>query len=70
VADTFQLPRPPRVSKKELEARIDPMMLSFMSESRQIQNQRLRELRFRLQYPTVQDYLSFTSKYLLNQHND
>lgn len=70
VADTFQLPRPPRVSKKELEARIDPMMLSFMSESRQIQNQRLRELRFHLQYPTVQDYLSFTSKYLLNQHND
>ena len=70
VADTFHLPRPPRMTRKELELVVDPMMLSFMSESRRIKNDRLSELRFRLQYPTVNDYLSFTSKYLLTQRND
>ena len=70
VADVFQLPRPPRLSKKELASTLDPMMLSFMSESRRIKNHRLRELKFHLQYPTVDDYLSFTSKYLLSPRSD
>ena len=69
VAEVFQLPKPPRLSKKELASTVDPMMLSFMSESRRIQNHRLREMGFHLQYPTVDDYLSFISKYLLSPHN-
>ena len=36
VADAFHLPRPPRVSWDEAEARIAPMLLSFMSESRRL----------------------------------
>ena len=36
VADAFKLPRPPRVSWEEAEARIAPMLLSFMSESRRL----------------------------------
>jgi nucleoside-diphosphate-sugar epimerase len=53
VADAFHLPRPPRVSWDEAEARIAPMLLSFMSESRRLANVRMkRELRVRLEYPT------------------
>jgi nucleoside-diphosphate-sugar epimerase len=53
VADAFHLPRPPRVTWEEAEARIAPMLLSFMSESRRIGNARMkRELRVRLAYPT------------------
>lgn len=70
VAKVFGLPCPPRVSKQELQLTLDPIMLSFMSESRRIRNHRLRELGFRLQYPTVNDCLEFTSKYLLSPHND
>ena len=53
IADAFHLPRPPRVSWDEAEARVAPMMLSFMSESRRLTNTRMkRELRLRLKYPT------------------
>jgi nucleoside-diphosphate-sugar epimerase len=53
VADAFRLPRPPRVSWDEAEARIAPMLLSFMSESRRLSNTRMkRELRVRLAYAT------------------
>jgi nucleoside-diphosphate-sugar epimerase len=55
VADAFRLPRPPRVSWEVAEARIAPMLLSFMSESRRLSNERMkRELRVRLRYPTPQ----------------
>jgi nucleoside-diphosphate-sugar epimerase len=55
VADAFRLPRPPRVSWDEAEARVAPMLLSFMSESRRLSNARMkRELRVRLRYPTPQ----------------
>ncbi len=55
VADAYHLPRPPRVSWEEAEARIAPMLLSFMSESRRLGNRRMkRELRVRLKYPTPQ----------------
>ena len=58
VADAFQLPRPPRVSWEEAERRIAPMLLSFMSESRRLRNDRMkRELRVRLRYPTPQQLL-------------
>jgi nucleoside-diphosphate-sugar epimerase len=55
VADAFKLPRPPRVHWDEAEARVAPMLLSFMSESRRLSNARLkRELRVRLRYPLPQ----------------
>ena len=58
VADAFHLPRPPRVTWEEAEARIAPMLLSFMSESRRVGNGRMkRELRVRLAYPTPQRLL-------------
>jgi len=56
IADRFGLPRPPRVSRAEAEQRIPSALLSFMSESRQLANQRIkRELRLKLRYPTVRD---------------
>lgn len=58
VADAFALPRPPRLGRSELSARLSPLSLSFMSESRRIRNDRLkRELRVHLRYPTVADAL-------------
>ena len=53
-ADLCGLPRPPRVSRQLAQAQMSPMQLSFMSESRRLDNRRLkRELRLRLRYPTV-----------------
>jgi nucleoside-diphosphate-sugar epimerase len=57
IAEKMNLPKPPRASRQDLSAQLDPMMLSFMGESRRIQNKRLKELRFKLQYPTVKDCL-------------
>ena len=53
VADAFRLPRPPRLARGELQARVSPVLLSFMSESRRLDNARLRELGVRLRYPEV-----------------
>jgi len=54
VARTFDLPRPPRLPRAELQQQVTPMMLSFMSESRRLRNDRLRnELGVRLRYPDV-----------------
>jgi nucleoside-diphosphate-sugar epimerase len=59
VADAFRLPRPPRVTWEEAEARLAPMLLSFMHESRRLVNTRMkRELRVRLRYPVPQALLS------------
>jgi nucleoside-diphosphate-sugar epimerase len=59
VADAFHLSRPPRVSWEEAEARIAPLLLSFMSESRRLSNARMkRELRLRLKYPLPQALLA------------
>jgi nucleoside-diphosphate-sugar epimerase len=59
VADACGLPRPPRLSRAELEQQVSPMTLSFMSESRRIGNARIKnELRARLLYPTVADALA------------
>lgn len=58
VADTFDLPRPPRITWQAAKTRLSPVQLSFMSESRRIRNNRLkRELHFALRYPTVIDFL-------------
>lgn len=54
VADAYGLARPPRLPRSELQAVVTPMLLSFMSESRRLDNTRLkRELRVRLRYPDV-----------------
>ncbi|SDG85470.1 NAD-dependent epimerase/dehydratase family protein [Paraburkholderia phenazinium] len=58
VADAYGLERAPRISRAQAEAQIDPMMLSFMRESRRLVNERMkRELRVQLRYPTVADFL-------------
>jgi nucleoside-diphosphate-sugar epimerase len=53
VADAFGLPRAPRLARAALERAVTPVQLSFMSESRRLDNARLRELRVRLLYPHV-----------------
>jgi nucleoside-diphosphate-sugar epimerase len=54
LADAYALPHPPRVSRAEAEKVLPPVQLSFMRESRRLDNTRLkRELRLRLRYPTV-----------------
>lgn len=54
VADAFDMPRPPRVARAQLENSVSPMLLSFMSESRRMRNERIkRELGVRLRYPQL-----------------
>lgn len=56
LADHFSLPRPPRVSWQAAQESIPPGLLSFMGESRQLVNRRIkRELGVRLVYPSVRD---------------
>lgn len=53
-ADLYQLPRPPRVPRSTAQEQLSLMLLSFMGESRRLDNTRLRrELRVPLRYPTV-----------------
>ncbi|MCA1323166.1 NAD-dependent epimerase/dehydratase family protein [Herbaspirillum sp. alder98] len=59
VADALALPRPPRMPRADIGASVSPMMLSFMSESRRLDNRRLREeLGVRLIWPDVQSLLA------------
>ena len=59
VADATGIARPERLPREELKTRVSPMLYSFMSESRRLTNTRLkRELRIRLRYPTVHDFLA------------
>ncbi|MGB3934806.1 MAG: hypothetical protein WBL29_03735 [Burkholderiales bacterium] len=58
LADWAGLPRPPRVARAEAEARLPSALLSFMRESRRLDNTRLkRALGVRLRYPTVREGL-------------
>ncbi len=53
-ADLYGLPRPERIARAEAQARLPLSTLSFMGESRRLDNHRLKaELRIRLRYPTV-----------------
>lgn len=57
-ADLYGLPRPPRVPRSTAQEQLSLMLLSFMSESRRLDNQRMvQELRLRLRYPSVADGL-------------
>jgi nucleoside-diphosphate-sugar epimerase len=48
------LPRPPRISRAEAQGVLGAATLSFMSESRRLDNRRLKdELRLKLRYPTI-----------------
>lgn len=57
-ADLYRLPRPPRVARESAGDQLPLVLLSFMSESRRLNNRRLKdELRLRLRYPTVAEGL-------------
>ena len=59
VADRLGLPRPPRHSRAELARTLSEVRMSFMRESRRLDTRRLkRELRVRLQWPTVAAFLA------------
>ena len=58
VADHFGLPRSPRISREEAQKVLSPALLSFLNESRVLDNTRLKtELRARLKYPDVETCL-------------
>lgn len=58
VADRVRVPRPPRIARSKAAERMPPALLSFMNESRRLDNARLkRKLGVRLRYPTVHEGL-------------
>ncbi|MDD4929284.1 MAG: SDR family oxidoreductase [Gallionella sp.] len=63
VADTYGLPRPPRLSRAEVKNAVSPSMYSFMNESKRLTNGRMKhELKVTLRYPTVADFLEKTKR--------
>ncbi len=57
-ADLAGLARPPRIARADADGVLTPTQLSFMDESRRLDNRRLKgELRLRLRYATVADGL-------------
>ena len=57
-ADLYQLPRPPRLPRSTAKEQLPLMLLSFMGESRRLDNLRLKtELKLVLRYPTVESGL-------------
>ena len=58
-AGLYGLPKPPRISRHDANTALPLMLLSFMNESRRLDNTRMkRELRLKLRYPHVRDGLS------------
>lgn len=59
VADAYRLRRPPRVTRAKAQRMLPDTLLSFLNESRQLNNERMKtELRVKLAYPTVADLLA------------
>jgi len=59
VADLSGLPRPERVTRAQAGERFSPAQWSFLNESRRLSNARMkRELRLRLQRPTIREGLA------------
>ena len=57
-ADLYGLPRPPRLPRSTAQNELPVVLLSFMSESRRLDNRRmLQELGLRLRYPSVAEGL-------------
>ena len=53
-ADLYGLARPPRLSRAQAKLTLPAMQMSFMGESRRLDNTRMKqELRVRLRYPTA-----------------
>ena len=64
-ADLMGLPRPPRIPRASAREALPLMLLSFMNESRRLDNKRMKkELRLQLQYPHVRDGLSLQTRLL------
>jgi nucleoside-diphosphate-sugar epimerase len=58
-ANLYGLPKPPRISRNDANAALPLMLLSFMNESRRLDNTRMKkELKIQLRYPHVRDGLS------------
>ena len=58
-AKLYGLPPPPRIPRTTAKDEMPLMLLSFMSESRRLVNERLKtELRLKLRYPTVESGLA------------
>ena len=58
-ADLFGLTRPPRIDRQEARSALPLALLSFMSESRRLDNRRMKaELGLQLRYATVREGLS------------
>jgi nucleoside-diphosphate-sugar epimerase len=59
VADHCELPRVPRLTREQAQQRLSPLQMSFLGESRRLDNTRMkRELRLALRYPTVEAALA------------
>ncbi len=58
VADLHKLPRPKQISMEEAEREMNPLMLSYLKESRRMDNRKMREkLGIELLYPTLDEGL-------------
>ena len=58
IADFFELPRPPLVDWEEAEKVISPGMLSYLKESRRLDNSKMmQELEIKLLYPSLEEGL-------------
>jgi|SRR4051812_7869598 nucleoside-diphosphate-sugar epimerase len=59
VAEHAGLPKPPRVARSQIAERVSPEVLSFMNESRRLDNRRMKSvLGAKLRYPTVHQGLA------------
>jgi nucleoside-diphosphate-sugar epimerase len=57
-AGIYGLPRPPRLTRSEALAKLSAQQMSFLGESRRLDNRRLHEeLRLALRFPTVREGL-------------
>ena len=63
VADAFALPRPPQVTMAEAKVLMPPLLFSYFSESRRLDNRRMRErLGGNLLYPDLASGLAACKK--------
>ena len=58
VADMHHLPRPQQISMAQAEKEMNPLMLSYLKESRRMDNRKmLHQLEVKLHYPTLAEGL-------------
>lgn len=71
LADAFCLERPPEVGMEEAKKVMNPMMLSYLQESRRMENGKmLRELGITLRYPDLQSGLAASAREMLEEQPD